>query len=162
MQRSLLLALLLTTIAVAPCLSAPAVSTWRADLKLLTSELPKRHPAPFLRISQAQWDSAAASLDRRLPSLSRNQILVGFMQLITLLSDAHTNLEPDSSLGLRFYPLELYAFDDGLFIRGADTAHAALVGAKVLRLGRVSAEQALDRVASVIPHENDQWVRAFS
>lgn len=161
MRRLLLLALLLTTTVVTPCHSAPTVTTWRADLKLLTSELPKRHPAPFLRVSQARWDSAAASLDRRMPSMSRNQILVGFMQLITLLSDAHTNLEPDSSLGLRFYPIELYAFDDGLFVRSADRAHAALVGAKVLRLGRVSAEEALDRVATVIPHENDQWVRAF-
>ncbi len=144
-----------------PALAAPSVATWRASLKLLTSELPKRHPAPFLQISEARWDSAAASLDRRLPSLSRNQALVGFMQLVTLLGDAHTNLEPDSSLGLRFYPLELYAFDDGLFVRRTDRAHAALVGAKVLRLGRVTAEEALERVATVVPHENDQWVRAF-
>jgi hypothetical protein len=159
------LALAITAPVSAPCSAAPtaasAAATWRTDLKLLTRELPKRHPAPFLQISEARWDSAAASLDRRLPSMSRNQALVGFMQLVTLLSDAHTNLEPDSSLGLRFYPLELYAFDDGLFVRSADAAHAALVGSKVLRLGRVSADEALERVASVTPHENDQWVRAF-
>ena len=46
---------------------------------------------------------------------------------MTLLGDAHTNVEPDSSLGLRFYPLELYAFDDGLFVRSADVAHASIV-----------------------------------
>ena len=83
------------------------------------------------------------------------------MQLVAMLGDAHTVLEPDSSLGLRFYPLELYAFDDGLFVRRADAAHGALVGAKVLRLGRVTADEALARVSTVLSHENDQWVRAF-
>ena len=164
---SLLLLLLATTsLATTPSNAAtPARSetaAWRADLQLLTRELPLRHPAPFLHVTRAQWDSAAASLDRRLDSATRNQMVVGFMQLITLLGDAHTVAQPDSALGSRYYPFELYSFDDGLFIRSADPAHASLVGAKVLRIGRVSAEQAMERAATVIPHENAWWVRAWA
>jgi hypothetical protein len=139
----------------------PGLDTWRSALHLLAHELPKRHPAPFLRLTSTQWDSACADLDRRLPSMTRNQRLVGFMQLVTAVGDAHTNLEPDSSLGLRFYPLELYSFDDGLFIRRADSTHAGLVGARVVRIGQVSAEEAMTRIATVIPHENEWWVRAW-
>ncbi|MFI5371421.1 MAG: hypothetical protein ACHQ52_07660 [Candidatus Eisenbacteria bacterium] len=146
--------------------AAPAagseVDAWHADLQTLTRELPNRHPAPFLQVSHARWDSAAASLDRRLPTLSRNQILVGVMQLVAMLGDAHTAVEPDSSLGLRFYPLELYAFEDGLFVRRTDPAHAGLLGARVLRVGRVTAQQAMDSVATVIPHENEWWARAWA
>jgi hypothetical protein len=94
--------------------------------------------------------------------MTRNQRVVAFLQLVASIGDAHTVMDADSALGLRFYPLELYAFDDGLFVRRADAAHASLVGAKVLRLGRVTADEALERAATTLSHENDQWVRAFA
>jgi hypothetical protein len=141
--------------------AAPDLDTWRSDLQILARELPNRHPAPFTSMTRAEWDSACANLDQRLPTMTRNQRLVGFLQLIALVGDAHTNLAPDSTLGLRFYPLELYAFDDGLFVRSADSTHAGLVGARVVRIGSVSADVAMTRVAAVIPHENEQWVRAW-
>ena len=159
---ALLLALLLATNAsAAPAARSDAVR-WREDLRTLVRELPRRHPAPFLHVTRAQWDSAAASLDRRLGTASRNQMAVGFMQLVTLLGDAHTVVQPDSALGMRYYPFELYSFEDGLFVRRADAAHAALVGARVLRLGRVTAEQAMARAATMVPHENEWWVRAWA
>jgi hypothetical protein len=130
-------------------------------VRTLARELPRRHPAPFGKITQAQWDSAVTALERRLPTLGRDQILVGIMRLVALVGDAHTTVEPDPSLGLRYYPLELYAFDDGLFVRRADSSHASLVGAKVLQIGRAGAEAALATVGSIISHENDWWVRAW-
>ena len=163
-MRSFLFVVLLS--AAAPGVAAPAapagVAAWRSDLALLRRELPARHPAPFLKVSRARWDSAAAALERRLPSLNRDQALVGFMSLVAMLGDAHTVLDPGPALGLRFYPLELYAFDDGLFVRRADSLHASLVGTQVLRIGRASADEAIARVAAVIPHENEWWVRAWA
>jgi hypothetical protein len=135
---------------------------WRADLRVLAEEVPRRHPAPFLNISRTQWDSAVSAIDRRLPTLSRNQSLVELYRLVTFLGDAHTNLQPEPSLGLRHYPLELYSFEDGLFVRRADSAHAGLVGAKVLRIGRASADEAITAAGSIIPHENEWWVRAWA
>lgn len=137
-------------------------AAWRADVRTLARELPQRHPAPFGKISQRQWDSATASFERRLPTLTRNQILVGIMRLVTLVGDAHTTFEPDPSLGLRWYPLELYAFEDGLFVRRADSSHAGLVGAKILRIGRATAAEAVTQAGTIIPHENDWWVRAWA
>ena len=160
---ALLVAPLLATTPAAGAPAAPSgIAAWRSDLALLRRELPTRHPAPFLNVTRARWDSAAAALDRRLPSLSRDLALVEFMRLVALLGDAHTSLDPGPALGLRFYPLELYAFDDGLFIRRADSTHAGLVGAKVLRIGRATADEAIERVAPLIPHENEWWVRAWA
>src|SRR5215510_10135956 len=102
-MNALMLITLLVSSAASPLPAPrPDVAAWRADLRLLARELPGRHPAPFLHITRAQWDSASTSLERRLPSMSRNQALVGFLQLVALIGDAHTNLEVDS-LGLRFY-----------------------------------------------------------
>jgi len=120
-MRSFLVVVLL--VAAASAVAAPATRTgaaaWRADLDTLRRELPIRHPAPFLNVPRARWDSAATTLDRQLPTMSRNQALVGFMRMVAMLGDAHTNLDPGPALGLRFYPLELYAFDDGVFVRRA-------------------------------------------
>jgi len=140
---------------------ATDVAGWRGDLRLVATELPRRHPAPFLRITAAQWDSATRSIDQRLERLTPNRILVEFYRLVALIGDAHTVLQPDLALGLRYYPLELYAFDDGLFVRRADSAHAGLVGARVLRIGRVSADSALAAAATTVSHENEFWVRAW-
>jgi hypothetical protein len=134
---------------------------WRVDLQLLAQELPRRHPAPFRWISVAQWDSAVRSLEQRLPHANRDDVLVGVLHLVALIGDAHTTVEPDSAFGERRYPLELYDFDDGLFVRRADSAHAGLVGARVLAIGRLGAADALTRVASIVSHENDWWVRAW-
>lgn len=162
-MRHWLLALLMLATPAHAAAPAPAeVAKWRESLRTLVRELPQRHPAPFLHVTHAQWDSAATALDRRLPSASRNQMLVGFMQLVTLLGDAHTVMQPDRALGLRYYPFEFYAFEDGLFIRRADSTHAALVGARVLRIGRVSASEAMARAGTIVPHENEWWVRAWA
>jgi hypothetical protein len=126
-RPSVCVALLWSSVLSAQTAPAPDVAAWRGDLRLLAIELPRRHPAPFHRITAAQWDSATGSVNRRLPIFTRNQILVELYRLVALIGDAHTAVQPDPALGLRYYPLELYAFEDGLFVRRADSAHAYLV-----------------------------------
>ena len=133
MRSFLFIALLVVATTAASATTAPVnVAAWRADLDTLERELPIRHPAPFANVPRVRWHSAATALERRLPAMSRNQAIVGFMRLVALVGDAHTDLDPGPALGLRFYPLELYSFDDGLFVRRADSTHAALVGANAL------------------------------
>ena len=143
-------------------LSPQDAAAWRADLRLLARELPARHPAPFLKITQAQWDSAVTSIDRCIPSLSRDRVLVELFRLVALVGDAHTNVQPDASVGRRYYPLELYGFEDGVYVRRADSAHTGLVGAKVLRFGRASVDEAFAAAGTIIAHENEWWVRAWT
>jgi hypothetical protein len=138
-------------------------TAWVRDVQVIAHELPARHPDAFFRLARARWDSATAATGRRMPSLTRNQALVALMELVALVRDGHTSINPlyDRAAGLRYYPIELYRFEDGLFVRAAAPEHAALVGAKVVRLGRVSAEEALATVARIVPHENVWWARAW-
>ena len=118
------------------------VQQWREDLAHLARELPRRHRNLFHTMRREQFDSALAVLDRKLPALARHQVIVELARIVALVGDGHTNLAPtgDPKVGFRAYPVKLYLFKDGLFIRGATTAHADLVGAKVLRIGRLPAE----------------------
>src|SRR5262245_4716395 len=158
---------LLTAVLVSTTAHAAATidaSAWRADLDRIATELPARHPNAFHRMTRASWDSAVTDIRGRLPVLTRNQAVVSFMQLVALVHDGHTAINPmfDPSLGFRYYPLELYAYDDGLFVRSASPAHAALVGAKVVKIGRVSADAALAAAGTTIPSENEWWVRGWA
>lgn len=139
-------------------------AAWREDLRFLARELPANHPDAFHRMTRASWDSAVGSIERRLPSMSRNEALVAFMELVALVRDGHTSLTPifDPAFDVRYYPVELHAFEDGLYVRSAAPEHASLAGAKVLRIGRVSSEEALAAAARTVSHENEGWARAWA
>ncbi|MCK5438600.1 MAG: hypothetical protein KAI97_01585, partial [Gemmatimonadetes bacterium] len=139
--------------------SDPAV--WREDLRLLAEELPRRHPSPFASLSRGDWDAAVADLEAKLPSLRRSEWVVELQRLVALLGDAHTSINPaDATIGAGYYPFDLYLFDDGLFVRRAPPEYASIVGARVVRIGRATVEEALAVVGTTISHENEWWVKA--
>lgn len=113
-------------------------------------------------MTRAQWDSAVQRLDGRLPQLRRHETVVEFIRLVALVGDAHTSLTPElePKIGFHRFPIELYDFEDGLYILAADSAHAGLVGAKVNQIGQSSAEAAVQMAGRVISHESPNWVRA--
>ena len=142
-------------------IDAPA---WRQDLRRIAADLPQRHPDLFHRLSRAAWDSAVGAIDSRLPTLTRSEAVVAFMELVALPHDGHTSIHPlfDHGLNLHYYPLDLYRFDDGLFVRAAGPTYARLAGARVRRIGKVGAEEALAAVARTISAENEWWQRAWA
>lgn len=154
-------ALLWASVLSAQTPAVPTTEAWQSDLQLLAREMPARHPGIFANITRSQWDSAVASLAGRIPGLSQNERVVEIFRLVALVGDAHTAVQPTPPLRMRYYPLELYQFEDGLFIRRADSAHRALVGSRVVKIGRKTVEQALASVGEVISHENEWWVRSL-
>lgn len=153
--------------AVAAILAAstlPAQSTddWREDLKFLSTELPKRHPNAFAKMTREQWDAAVKSLDARLPQLRRYEVIVEFMRLVAMVGDGHTAFAPefDERIGFHRFPIQLYDFFDGLYIISADSAHTNLVGARVITIGPSSAAAAVQTVGKVISRESPNWIRA--
>jgi hypothetical protein len=153
----------------AKALSATEAESWRADLRALAAELPKRHPLLFegltpTRLTAARFDSAVQALDARIPSLPRHRVIVELERLVAMVGAGHTSINPlfDPAIGFRYYPLELRVFRDGIYVRRAGAAQAALAGARVLRIGRLSADSALALAATVLSHENEQFVRAHA
>ncbi|MBI3789257.1 MAG: hypothetical protein HY275_00045 [Gemmatimonadetes bacterium] len=141
--------------------SAQEAARWRADLQVLATEVPKRHREAFAHLTRATWDSATRALDARIPALPPHRIAAEFMRLVALLRDGHSSLTPEFQPRLRFHrlPVEFHDFADGLFIRATDSAHAELAGARVVRIGRATAAEALTAIAPYVSHEGPQWVR---
>jgi hypothetical protein len=140
------------------------VRQWREDLTYIARELPRRHKNLFHAWRREQFDSAMAALDRKLPTLARHQVIVELARIVAQVGDGHTNIAPtrDPRIGFHTYPVKLYFFKDGLFIRSAAKAQADLVGAKVVRIGRMTTTQAYEAVRELIGRDNEMNARYFA
>jgi hypothetical protein len=131
---------------------------WREDLRYMAEEMPKRHQNLFHAVTREQFEAAVKSLDERIPTLARHQIIVELTRIVAMVEDGHTSivgLSTDPKIGFRSYPLSLYFFKDGLFVVAADREHASAVGARVLKIGNASAEQAFDAVKGLVFHDHN-------
>jgi tetratricopeptide (TPR) repeat protein len=141
---------------VAAALTPAEAEKWREDLRVLATQMPLRHRNLFHAVKREEFEAAVKSLDERIPSLTRNQVIVEFMRLVGMVQDGHTSIAGllwDSKIGFRSYPLTLYFFKDGLFVITADREHAAAVGARVLRIGNKSADEVYDAVKGLVSHD---------
>ena len=142
-----------------PMAAAPALTPeqWRADLRVMAQEMERRHKNLYHTVTRERFAAAVADLDARIPTLQRNQIIVGMMRLAAMVGDGHTNVSPlkDTKFGFPSLPLKLYLFDDGLHVRAAAPAHAALVGARITAIGGVPVDDAIHRATEISPRDNE-------
>src|SRR5215467_3819222 len=142
----------------------PARDTrWRQDLDTLATQLPALHPNLFFQTPRAVFDQAVSDLRNAIPQLTDTQVLAGLARITALPHDGHTNLSlTQIAATFRQLPLALQWFEDGLFITAASAAYPRAVGARVLRIGDRTVDEAYNAVAELISHENDPWVRQTS
>lgn len=136
---------------------------WQEDLRYMAQEMPRRHRNLFHTMSREQFEAAVAALDARIPSLQRDQIIVEMARIAAMVGDGHTSVAPtrDPKIGFRTYPIRLYLFQDGLYVRAADAAHAGLAGARVLRIGDATAEQAYAAARELVGRDNEMDAKFF-
>jgi hypothetical protein len=138
---------------------------WNSDLDLLRRELPKMHPNAFHATSREAFDAAIETLKKDAPALPPHVVVAEIARIVASVGDGHTRLtipvDPSSGFflghsttplpaddALRFHPLPVrfYRYADGLFV--IEAANAALRGRRVLRLGTMSAD---DAIAAMLP-----------
>lgn len=134
---------------------------WREDLRYMAAELPKVHKNLFHSMTRAQFDNAVRELDQRIPSLTREQVIVEMARVVAMVGDGHTQmgLAWDPKIGFHQYPLRLYDYSDGLYVRLAAPAYGEAAGARVVRIGKVSVAEAARLVETIIQRDNVMTVR---
>jgi hypothetical protein len=136
----------------------PALSAeqWQQDLDFMVAEMERRHANLYHSVDRARFQAEVQRLRERIPRLQRNEIVVGLMRIAALVGDGHTRVDPrkDARFGFSSLPLRLYLFEDGLYVRAAAPAYAALVGARVEAIGGVPIEQAIARVSELASRDN--------
>ncbi|MGE0592639.1 MAG: hypothetical protein AB7G23_10580 [Vicinamibacterales bacterium] len=137
---------------------------WTFDLDFFVEEARRLHVHPERPAFSEAFGDAVARLRSQLPQLSDEQILMEFMRLAALLDDGHTVVygpTPGSPIDAArlTLPVKLYEFSDGLFIVDASEDHRALVGARVLRLGSITPDEAFGRLAAYRGADNPMTLR---
>ena len=137
---------------------------WREDLSYMAREMESRHKNLFHTTTREQFESAVKRLHDRIHTLGRHQIIVEMARIVAMVGDGHTNIAPtrDPKIGFRALPVKLYLFKDGLFIRAAGREHADAVGARVLKIGGATVDDAVARVRQIIGRDNEMDVKFFA
>jgi hypothetical protein len=120
------------------------VEKWREDLLFIKTELPKKHKNLFHRLNRESFFSAIKELDAKIPMLTKNQVVLEFSRIVGMARDGHTSLSPlfDPKMKFQFFPIGMYKFEEGIYIRRASPEYKNIVGGKVLRIGKSTIDEA--------------------
>ncbi len=150
---------------------------WRWDLRFLRGRIEQCHVEPFRRMPREELDGSLEELDRRVTELENPEVLLELMRLVARLGDGHTFVRvqdlagalasgetggrAEQLVGLEplALPLSFYWFEEGLYVDAASDEAAPARGSKVLRIGRASAEEALELAAPLCSVDNAMGVR---
>ena len=134
---------------------------WTADLQVLAERLPEVHRDAFHTISRDEFQREIDDLERRIPAIEDHEVIVELARIAASIGDGHTGLllTDHERNGFRRYPIVLYDFTDGLHLVAAPRSLAHAVGGRVTRIGNTDTEEALRRVAPLVPRDNEMGVR---
>lgn len=123
---------------------------WRYDLDFFARRMNQMHVDLYAKVSKEKFLGDLERLKHDVPKLQDRQILVRLTRIVASVGDGHTRLRlsRDDAPPAPRLPVRLYQFDDGLFITSIDPKHAdeSVLGAKVLKVGPMPVESALEAV----------------
>jgi len=133
---------------------------WREDLHAFAEQAPKLHKNLFHALPREQFEAAMQRLNDRIPSLSRNQIIIELARIVAKIGDGHSYLSLlEPPISFRRYPIKLYEFPDGIYVVSADPKYKALLGGRVVEIGNSPFERAYRAVGEIVPHDNEMQVK---
>ena len=172
--RTAVSALLALNVLVLPAAAQNVLSAqqWRQDLHYLADQIVTVHPGAFHHLSEQDFNSAVADLERRIPALSDQQVEVELIRLVASLGEGHSRLSlpglpdamsdvaqvtpfKDPRLAFHRLPLQLYRFSDGLYVIAATPDRQPLVGSRVVAIGGHNALGVLDDVQGLVNRDNE-------
>lgn len=130
----------------------------------MVKEMRRTHKNLYHSISAETFAAMVQTLDTKILSLTRAEVIVEMAKIVAAVGDGHTNIYPtrDPKIGFHTLPVEFTFFGDQLYIRATQVEQRSLLGAKVLRIGNLSTEDAGTAVKTMIGHENEGGARYWA
>lgn len=154
----------------------PASTSRRTRSVAQTAE--QRHPDLFHALAHEAWQREFDTLIARLDSLQHHKVALELARIVARVQDGHTRLTLPLGPGIDFvqghsptpkphldalqfhqYPLRLAIDARGVYVQRAPAEHRSLLGAYVVRLGRLDIRDAIDAVSPLIHRDNGMQVR---
>ncbi len=135
---------------------------WQEDLRFLQKTVNDDYPFLFKKVTADKFNSEVDKLYKNIPNLADHEVMIGIARMVSLFKYGHTDMGfRGGKVKYHKLPINLYHFNDGVYIEGAHQSHAKAVGAKLLKIEGVAIEEALKLVKPAVPVENDQYYKAF-
>jgi len=128
---------------------------WHEDLRYLASQMPLKHKSLFHTMTQSEFEQAVSVLEADIRRLDSAEIVVHLAQIGAMVQDGHTGLSLRNSgddVKTRI-PIRFMQCADGIFVRAAAPQYADAVGGKLITIGGISVEKAMERINSIISHD---------
>lgn len=134
---------------------------YQKDIQYLKDILPIKHPNLFFHQSKKEFyenlDFIASEIN--LSSKNEAQIIMQLREATAELGDPHTNFGFYDVLRKGgYFPIEIFWFEDGIWITGADSKYQNAIGKKIIEINGVSIEEVIEKVSKVVP-ENAPYFR---
>ena len=119
------------------------------------------HPNVTHSVSLALLNDASAALAARVPSLTDDEVLVGLMRIVGLVTsggcDGHTGLYVwgEGTYPVDSLPLRLWWFDEGMYVVDALPPYRDLIGSRIDAINGRAMSEIVAAVGPLVPRDND-------
>lgn len=146
-------------LSLAPEPAATREGRWQQDVRYVSDNVARLHADAFHHSQRAAFELATQALVAEAGELSDQALVLGMARVLALLGDGAAEVELGAA---RFpsLPIELVSLSDGLFLVAVPVGQSAALGGRLVGVGGVPVEQALQRLGEVISHENDYGLGA--
>lgn len=138
------------------------VEGWLHDLDYLVEEIRRLHAAPDRPAFSEEFERTVAEIRSSIPGLDDERIAYELRRLMASLGDGHSGIWSVSTerVGFRALPLDLYWFEDGIFVVAGEGEATSWVGHQVVAVAGVPVDELADAFAPYISRDNPMGLRA--
>jgi hypothetical protein len=134
---------------------------WTSDLDFLSKELPQKHHDLFRIQSKNDYLAGLDKIKSRVNELTDFEIAIKLQQLIASIGDSHTKINYGQLIDKnRILPLQLYWFNDGLFILHTTHENTELLGQQILAVNGTPLKTITDSLRTLITTDNEAIVKS--
>ena len=126
------------------------------DIAYFAKELPKRHKNLFTLLSKEAFEEQTSALIAEADRLPNEQVFAHLAQIMASIGDAHTRFNFWNGYD---FPLQFYMFGTDIYVVNAEKGMEHLLYQKVTAVNGMPVADVLSRLATIIPHENESYLK---
>jgi hypothetical protein len=153
MRKVWLLSALFAFFAVPAFCAEPTAEQWRADLHVLSEQLPRLHKNLFFTLPKTEFEQQVSQLNEAIPRLSGVEIRAALVRLLASVGNAHTSI--DGFRDTPLFPVVFEMFPDGPHVIAAPREFPETLAARLIAVNGTPLAEVQRRLMPYFAKEND-------
>ncbi len=131
---------------------------WLEDIDYLNENLPKNHINLYYKTSKNDFQKQINELKTEIPKLNDMQIKFKLKQIVASVGDAHTSMNLDNPE--KYYCVGTWWFGNDLRVVSINKEYKDILGMNLIAINNIPIDEILNKINTLISHENSQWLKA--